>query len=330
MARTGSQVRGARVLEDSLDPPALRQFLLELPKAELHLHLEGSVTPETLCQLDPAITRDEIHNQFHYTDFAGFLKAYIWVTQKLNSPQAYRLAVRHLIEQLRAQHVQYAEVTLSVGMILWKKQKFDAIFAELVAECRVHPDVSVFWIFDAIRQFGVEQAAPVFDLAKHYRMDGVVAIGIGGDEVRGPAEWFHDLYRKAKDADLRLTCHAGEVSNSESVWQALRIGSERIGHGIRSIDDPFLLDYLRGHDIPLEICPSSNLRTGVIPDLASHPIRRIFDAGVPVVLGTDDPALFATDLLNEYTICAEVFGFSRAELRQLAGNSLRYRFRPDR
>ena len=276
-------------MNDPVDASSLRQFILELPKAELHLHLEGSVSPATLRELDPAIALEEIRNQFHYTGFAGFLKAYIWVTQRLNSPAAYRLATRRLIEQLRAHNIRYAEVTLSVGMILWKKQDFDAIFSEIASECRAHPDIAIFWIFDAIRQFGTEPAAPVFALAERHRVNGVVAIGIGGDEVRGPAEWFHDLYRKARDADLRLTCHAGEVSNSESVWQALRIGSERIGHGIRSIDDPSLLDYLRGHDIPLEICPSSNLRTGAIPDLASHPIRRIFDAGIPIVLGTDDP-----------------------------------------
>ncbi len=305
---------------------SLKQYIRELPKAELHLHLEGSVRPETLRELDPALSLEEIHTQFDYSGFPGFLKAYIWVTQKLVSPDAYRLATRRLIEQLRAQNISYAEVTLSVGMILWKKQEFEPIFTSMAAETALHPDVTIGWIFDAIRQFGAGPAEPVFDLAREHKKNGVVAVGLGGDEVRGPASWFEGLFRKAKADGLRLTCHAGETSGPESVWQALRIGSERIGHGIGSVQDAALLNHLRERDIPLEICPSSNVCTGAVPELAAHPIREIFDAGVPIVLGSDDPALFATNLLNEYAICAEIFGFSRAELRQLAENSLRYRF----
>src|SRR5579872_734833 len=208
-----------------------------VPRAELHLHLEGSVEPETLREIDPSLTREEIAAAFAHSDFAGFIQSFIWVNQRLKSPEHYAIAARRLFERLAAEDVVYAEVTLSVGTMLWKGQDFPPIYDALQREA-LRSKVQVRWILDAVRHFGADAARPVFDYAAERTGDGVVAIGIGGAEDRGPAIWFGDLYREARDRGLRLTAHAGETCGAESVWQALEIGAERIGHGIRSIEDP--------------------------------------------------------------------------------------------
>ncbi len=155
---------------------------------------------------------------------------------------------------------------------------------------------------------------------------GVVAFGIGGSEERGPAEWFADAFAFAKSAGLRLTAHAGESMGPESVWAALALGAERIGHGIAAARDPELMRHLRERDIPLEVSITSNLVTGVVKRIEDHPLRRLYDAGVPIVLNTDDPAMFGCTLVNEYRLAARQFGFSEAELRGIAANGFRYAF----
>ena len=292
-------------------------------KAELHVHLEGSVEPATLLEIDSTLSAAEIaaHMPKERT-FAAFIESYVWVNRRLRSPQDYALAAKHLLERLAQQDVAYAEVTLSAGIILWKKQDLAAIYDAIWAESQAS-QVKTRWILDAVRQFGPDEAAPLAEFAVSRREHGVVAFGIGGYEDAGPAQWFREVFSFARQGGLRLVAHAGETMGPESIWAALEIGAERIGHGISAVEDAELMAHLRDRKIPLEVSISSNVCTGVVAMLRDHPVRRLYDAGVPLVLNTDDPALFFTSLEREYEIAEREFGIPPDEM---AANSFRYAF----
>jgi aminodeoxyfutalosine deaminase len=291
-------------------------------KAELHVHLEGSIDADTLLAIDPSLSREEIDAHYACRTFDEFIQGYIWVNRKIETPEHYALATRHLLQRLTAQDVTYAEITLSAGMILWKGQDLPAIYDAIWRESQ-RSSVKTFWIPDAVRNLGPEPAMPVAKFAVERRGDGVIAFGLGGDEARGPAQLFRDAFAYARDGGLHLVCHAGETTGPESVWAALAIGAERIGHGIASARDPELLKKLRESNVPLEVCISSNVCTGVVPSLNEHPVRQLYDAGVPIVLNTDDPAFFHTTLTREYEIAEQLFGLPP---EPLAAASFRYAF----
>lgn len=274
--------------------------------------------------IDPSLTHAEIEANLICGSFAEFLRGYIWVNRKLEKPEHYALATRHLLDSLASQGVAYAEITLSAGVVLWKEQDLAAVYAAVWRESQ-RSSIKTFWILDAIRQFGPEKGMAVAEFAVSRRDDGVVAYGIGGDEVRGPAHWFRDVFSYARDAGLHLVCHAGETAGPESVWGALAIGAERIGHGIAAVHDPALMAHLRKEDVPLEVCISSNVCTGVVASLEAHPVRQLYAAGVPITIHTDDPAFFHTTLTREYGLAAKIFELPADEL---AANSFRYAFRP--
>jgi adenosine deaminase/aminodeoxyfutalosine deaminase len=299
--------------------------LRELPKAELHLHLEGSVEPATLLELDPGLTPAEIDARYRYQDFEAFIAAYKWVLERLRGPADFALVARRLLERLASQTVTYAEITISAGVILRRRQDFAGIFEAVRREAEASR-VRVRWILDAIRQLGPAHAQEVAELAAAFVDQGVVGFGIGGTEEFGPVEWFEEVFRWARARGLHLTIHAGETAGPESVWGAVRLGAERIGHGIRALEDAALLDHLRARDLPLEICVSSNVATGVVTSLAQHPVRRLFETGVPLVISTDDPAMFRTTLTREYELLRDQFGFTDEELRGLAASGFRYAF----
>jgi aminodeoxyfutalosine deaminase len=310
-------------------------FIASLPKAELHLHLEGSIDPPTLLELKTrhggSGTLAEVEQLYRYHDFTGFLMAFKAVTDDLQTPEDYELITYRLMENLKTQNVLHAEVYVSVGVCLWRKQDFDAIFAGLErGRERGERDfgVSLLWIFDAVRQFGAEKAQRVADLAVRYRDSGVVGFGIGGDERQAAPELFKDVYALAGANGLRLTAHAGETAGPGSVWGALNLPVERIGHGLTIAQDPELVEELSARQVPVEICITSNLRTGVCASLTEHPLRNYFDQGLMITLNTDDPAMFGTSLGREYQLAQETFGFTDEHLRELARNSFEASFLP--
>jgi len=308
-------------------------FAHSLPKADLHLHLEGSVDPPTLLELrnrhGKSGTLVDIEQLYQYADFTAFLMAFKTITEDLQGPDDYELITYRLMEKLKAENVLHAEVYVSVGVCLWRKQDFDAIFAGL--ECgreRGERDfgISLLWIFDAVRQFGAEKALAVAQLAVKHKGASVVGFGIGGDEQGGPPEWFRDVYAYAGDHGLRLTAHAGETAGPNSIWGALNLRAERIGHGLTAAQDPELIEELSTRQVPVEICLSSNLRTGCCARLADHPVRSYFDHGLMITLNTDDPAMFGTSLSREYQLAQDAFGFTDEHLRELARNSFEASF----
>ena len=309
--------------------------MLSLPKAELHLHLEGSIDAPTLLELRTNHGRpgtpEEIESIYRYNDFSGFLMAFKTITEDLQSAADYELITYRLMEKLKAENVLHAEVYVSVGVNLWRKQDFDAIFEGLDrGRERGTRDfgISLLWIFDAVRQFGADAAKPVVDLAIRYRDRNVVGFGIGGDERKAEPELFRDIYAYARDHGLRLTAHAGETAGPGSIWGALNLRAERIGHGLTAIQDAELIEELSHRQIPIEICLTSNLRTGCCRAIEDHPLRQYFDHGLMVTLNTDDPAMFGTSLSREYQLAQKSFGFTDEHLREIARNSFEASFLP--
>lgn len=341
-------------------PDALPPKIAALPKAELHLHLEGSIQPATVSALavrhGVPLTEEEVRRRYSYKNFAEFIEAFKWVTSFLREPRDYALITNDLAEHLRTQHVVYAEVTLSIGVMLLRGQQpeanFDAILA--AAEPFAARGLHLRFVFDAVRQFGPEEAMLVVEAAERHGSKHIVAFGIGGDELSVPTAAFRAVYEKAASIGLRRLMHAGEVGGPEKIREAIELlGAERIGHGIAAILDPALMDLLADRRIPLEVCPTSNLHTGALQRvlaamqpgstrhapsgefseeeedaralLRRHPLPRLLRHGIPVVLSTDDPAMFHTTLAREYGVAHET-GLSEPELAQLAAASFDFAF----
>lgn len=274
---------------------------------------------------------EEIEQLYRYQDFTGFLMAFKAVTEDLRTAEDYELITYRLMEKLKAENILHAEVYVSVGVCLWREQDFPAIFQGLQRGRELGErdfGVSLLWIFDAVRQFGEPAAREVAQLAVRFKGPSVVGFGIGGDERKAGPELFRDVYAYAAENGLRLTIHAGETVGPESIWGGLNLRAERIGHALSAWQDTELVEELATRQIPVEICITSNLRTGCLPALNDHPVRNYFNQGIMITLNTDDPAMFRTSLSHEYYIAQQSFGFNDEHLREVARNSFEASFLP--
>ncbi len=321
-------------------PPSLSNRIASLPKAELHLHLEGSIQPATVCALTArhgvVMTEEEVRQRYAYRGFPEFIEAFKWVTSFLREPQDYALVASDLAEHLLTQRVVYTEVTLSIGVMLLRGQRPEENFEALLRATEPFESrgLRFRWVFDAARQFGADAAMEVVECVKRCDSKAIVAFGIGGDELSIPTKEFRQVYDRAAQMGLHRLMHAGEVGGPEKIREAIELlGAERIGHGIAASHDPQLMDLLAQRNIPLEICPASNMKTAALARqlqredarIEDHPLPKLLRHGIPIVLSTDDPAMFHTTLNEEYANAARM-GLREDELARMVEMGFEHAF----
>lgn len=297
----------------------------EIPKVELHLHLEGAIPHGALWELiqkyggDPSVPDlQSLERRFHYRDFPHFIETWIWKNQFLREYEDFTLIAEAVASDLAGQNIRYVEAFFSPTDFT----RCGLLTQRLVEAIRIGlgrvPDVEMALVADLVRDNPVETAAKTLAEIGELRDLGVVGIGIGGSEQAFPPEPFAGVFAAARQMGLRTSAHAGEAAGAESIWGAIRsLKVDRIGHGTRAFEDQSLLDYLAEHRIPLEMCPISNVRTGVVESLEGHPIRRYFELGIYVTVNTDDPKMFGNSLAEELRLLEAKLGFSRDDIRGL-------------
>ncbi|SHG82004.1 adenosine deaminase/aminodeoxyfutalosine deaminase [Jatrophihabitans endophyticus] len=318
--------------------PTLRRFVAGLPKAELHVHHVGSASPQVVAELaarhegaspvpaDPALLAD----YFRFTDFAHFITVYLSVVDLIRDAEDVWTLTHGIARDLADQNVRYAELTLTPYSSVVRGVPA-AAYCEAVEDARRRAredfGVALSWCFDIPGEAGLPAADTTLEIATRYRPDGLVSFGLGGPEIGVPRAQFAPHFRAAIAEGLHSVPHAGESTGPETVWDALdHLGAERIGHGIAAAADPRLLAHLAEQGIPLEVCPTSNVRTRSVPSLAEHPLPALVAAGVPVTINSDDPPMFSTTLNQEYAVAAQLLGLTEHGVAELARAAVRASF----
>jgi adenosine deaminase len=323
-----------------MKPSISDAIFAKLPKAELHVHLEGSIEPATVIELAARhgvkLTAEDTAPRYAPGTFDQFIENFIWITSFLRGPQDYALIARRFAESLQRQNVLYAEVTLSIGVMLRRNQDPGANFTALRDAAAEVPGVKLKYIFDAVRQWGAAPAMEVARIAAELRSPDIIAYGIGGDELGLPTIDLRPVYDYVASQGMHRLIHAGEIGGPEIVREAIELlGAERIGHGIGVMRDERTMDFVAARNIPLEVCPTSNLRTGALARQVGkpsagydqHPLASFFRRGLPVTLSSDDPAMFETTVSDEYRHAHEM-GLTPMEMIRLAEASFHHSFLP--
>ena len=323
---------------------SLESYARALPKAELHVHLEGSIQPATLLTLARrngvkllAESVEDLREWFRFRDFEHFVTVYLAITRCLRTAADYELIAYEFGAEMARQNTRYAEITFTPGTHEAMGIPHDVYFSGLEqgrARARADFGVEMRWIFDIVRNIAdparrMAAADYTTRVAIEDREQGVVALGFAGLERGFAVAPFAPYFERARAAGLHVIPHAGETAGPESIWDAIRLlGAERIGHGVRAAEDPALVAYLAEHALPLEVNVTSNLRLGIYPNLPSHPLPRLLAAGVPITINSDDPALFNTTLGDEFAQLAGPLGFNAQTIENFALNGLRYSLLP--
>jgi adenosine deaminase len=319
-----------------------RGLLEQLPKTDLHVHLDGSLRPATIWELAqadevevPADSADGVRRWFTQDlperDLVGYLSRFDVTTSVMQTPEALERIAFELVEDAAAENVWYMEVRyapiLSTKRGLSPRQVVDAVERGLRRGQEAHPRTRSHQIICGLRHFEPERAVRMAALAVEYKGRGVLAFDLAGAEIDNPAKRFREAFYLVRHANLNVTVHAGEAYGPESIHQALHwAGAHRIGHGVRLREDPDLLEYVRDHRIPLEMCPTSNVQTGAVDSIEEHPIREYFDRGLRVTVNTDNRLMSDTTMTGEIELLVDRLGFDLEEVKKLLLNGFKSAF----
>ena len=312
----------------------------DLPKAEIHLHLEGSIDLETLLtirarrgQKSDDADRRRLQALYRHEGFLDFLGHFRDLCEELRAPEDFALATRRLAERLERDRVRHAEVMCSPAIFVRRGPPSDEILDAVLEAAEAvgrSGGPRLLFLLDGVRHWGPASFEPQVEIASRFRARGVVGVGLGGDEAGWPAADFTNAYREARRLGLRTTLHAGEFVGPRSVWEAIDVLEvDRIGHGIRAVEDEALLRTLAARRVPLECCPTSNLMTGVVKDWAAHPLPALLRAGVRVTVNSDDPAMFGTSLGEEWRALRDRLGLDTAAIQGIGRATIEAAFLND-
>lgn len=323
-----------------LTPSPFADFIAGLPKAEVHVHHVGSASPRIVAELasrhpTAGVPADEalLAEYFNFKDFAHFVQVYLSVVDVIQDAQDVRMLTYEIARDMAGLNIRYAELTLTPYSSVARGIPAEA-FMEAVEDARVAAErelgIVLRWSFDIPGEAGLPSAEITADLATRLRPAGLVSFGLGGPEIGVPRPQFKPFFDAARAIGLHSVPHAGETTGPETIWDALNyLGAERIGHGTSAVQDPSLLAYLAEHQIPLEVCPTSNIATRAVATLEEHPLAAMVAAGVPVTINSDDPPMFSTDLNREYAVAAALLDLDENGIAQLARNTVAVSFAPD-